>query len=463
MVGAKTTCVQPRPRGMSADRSTAEPSDARFSMRALLAVMAAVSVVSAAAGAVLQQCSEEIRTRLIVFWAACLASTIGLAAVQFSRRRRAERQAGPTLLRLPRSGDRSASDYSTWVAILRGFIILIGLVFGSLLVTTWNASSNVFEFIFPWAFPLILLVVSSSHFFPALLWGGEIRLCECGVLWDQQMLPWDRLIDWKWKGWIGDRLELHSLDTPNDRPELAIRVAPEVREAVEKILEAKRNRSPLLVDIGQQVGIGRAPIHEVIGKEHFRRHLWRIIVAIGAGVGLFGLGFWRPTGLRQFDEWRLYGFYICLFVLPLEWRWSARRGGAPLARIFARRGWIGFLATLFVALILYAVSSFMLWPADWIAWIAGIAFWYLAIKTGSYFFMTELHLRANGIVIPGAFFSPWAKVKLVKWDPVRSNELVLRAGSWRQIFAIVPSERSDAIAALLGEKIGSGNQIARGR
>ncbi len=338
---------------------------------------------------------------------------------------------------------------------------MLALIFGSFLVATWKNSSNVFEFILPCAFPLILLVESSSHYLPGLLWGGEIRLCEFGVLWDQQMLPWDRLVDCKWKGWNGDRLEPHSVDAPNGRPILAIRVAPEDRDAVQEILEAKRNRSPLVVDIGQQVGIGRAPIREVIGKEHFRRHLWRIIVAIGAGAGLFGLGLWRPTGLRQFDEWRLYGFYICLFVLPFEWRWSATRGGAPLARIFARRGWIGFLATLFVALILYGISSFMLWPADWIAWVAGIAFWYLAIKAGSYFFMTELHLRANGIVIPGAFFSPWAKVKVVKWDPVRSNELVLCAGSWRRIFAIVRSEHRDAIAGLLKEKLTRESQDAR--
>src|SRR5262245_7660519 len=82
-----------------------EPSDARFSMRFVLIAMGCVSVVAAIAGAILQRCSEAVRVRLTVFWAIWLASMMALVAFQFVRRVRAERQAGATLLRLPKTGD----------------------------------------------------------------------------------------------------------------------------------------------------------------------------------------------------------------------------------------------------------------------------------------------------------------------------------------------------------------------
>ncbi|HEX5470925.1 MAG TPA: hypothetical protein VFW73_03515, partial [Lacipirellulaceae bacterium] len=260
-------------------------------------------------------------------------------------------------------------------------------------------------------------------------------------------------VDCRWKGWGKDRLELHSVDTHSNRPLIAIRVAPQDRDAVEHILEARRNRSPLLIDIGKQVGLGKASIIDVIGKEHFRRHSWRVVVGIICTAGLVGLGLLRPTGISEFDDVRLYGLYFGVFVLSFERRWSLSRGGTPVAQLFARRGWTVFLLMLSVALTLYVVNSYMFWPTDWMATIAGFAFWYLTIKVATYFCITQLDLRLNGIVMPGALFCRWSKIKVVKWDPALSNELVLRVGSLSPIFATVPSEHRDAIAKLLKEKV----------
>jgi hypothetical protein len=431
--------------------ATLDPTAARFSLRSLLIAIAIFAVASAAGGAVLRQCSENARQRLMIFWALLLVGVITWIAIQFARRRRAERRAGPSLLQMAANSDRPNVLLVT-SNILRGVLIVFLITIFSLVVALQTNSPSAIEGLLAWGFPLLSSIGLISYTVSHCLWGGDVHLCEFGVLWDQRMMPWSDVVNCQWKGRNGDRLELYGIDADNAAPSIAIHVWSEDREAVQKILNAKRNPSRLLLD-GREIDIAKAPITSVVGKPHFRKHFWCAIVGLFSGATLVQVYFWWPAGARGFDEAMMVGVFVCIFVFGLERRWTTKRAGAPIGLLFARRGWLGFVATVLAAVTLYASSRYVIWPTDWLAYIAGICYLYLSFKTISYFFVTELQLRANGIVMPGAFFCPWRRVRVVKWEPAHSR-LVLRAGGLRTIVAHVPPPNADSIAALLNEKLG---------
>ena len=48
---------------------------------------------------------------------------------------------------------------------------------------------------------------------------------------------------------------------------------------------------------------------------------------------------------------------------------------------------------MILAVITYVAAIHMIWPSAWFAYAAGLTFWYLIMKTLTYFFMTQLDLR----------------------------------------------------------------------
>src|SRR5262249_52020741 len=156
-------------------------------------------------------CSPEIRTRLTIFWAGWLAIAIGGTAIQLQRRKHAERKAGTTLLRLPMNGDGEIPHGLTLFAIGRFFGVVLLLVLGSAMVAIQTSTSAGADWLFQFGVPLVLCATSALHFAPQVLWMREVRLCEAGVLWDQKLLEWDRLIQYRWKEQGEPRLELFNV------------------------------------------------------------------------------------------------------------------------------------------------------------------------------------------------------------------------------------------------------------
>lgn len=428
-----------------------EPTDARFSLRFLLVAMAVVSLFAAIVGAVIQKSSPEVRNRLTVFWGIFLASTMVWITVQLQRRKRAERQAGATILRLPMSGDAFDPYGFSSSSIGRAVLIVITLLLSNVMIAITTSVSGPSDWIFSLGLFLFLSLMAASHFAPLLLWMGEARFCEAGILWDQKVLLWDHMIDYRWKGPDERRLEIFSVDEANTVPWLLIPVAPENRDAVRQVLES-RTRSIANPGSAYRVGVGQVPITKVFQKSNLRRHSFAVLASVICGGTLFCIGILGDTGVAEFDKAKYVGFCLWVF-LSAFWHWRGQRAGSALVRIFARRDWLGFFATFILALVTYSAASHMIWPAAWIAYAAGLAFWYLVLKTVTYFLATQLDLRANGIVLFGGLHYPWSKLRIVSWDPAQSGRLVFARG-WRRIVATVLPEQRDAVSLVLKEKLG---------
>jgi hypothetical protein len=385
---------------MNADPIHPDASDTRFSMRSLLVVMTCVAVIAAAGGVVLRAMPAPTRPRVLIFWGATAALvSIGIA-FQFYRRRRAEQQAGHTLLRVPIDG-RRRSSYLVARPLLTAFNALAMIGLFTFIVAKQQNGLSVVEVLLPMSFG----IVAFSFIAPSLLWSRDVRFCERGILYNQAVLHWDHVADHKWTD-FGGKLELHSVDGENNRPWLKISVAPENWTALEELIVAKTNET-CLFEGSRQVSIGQVPISNVWKTSYLIPHLWAVAASALCGSVLFWLGFIRGVGV---GEWasateRSYFVLFILFSFPFLRQWSYRNSGVTLSRLFARRGWFGFVSAVGAALSLYFLASRVGFPAGWMTFIAGIAFMLLTLLTFTYFFTTQLDLRTNGVVLAGAFFA----------------------------------------------------------
>src|SRR5262245_24603473 len=94
-----------------------EPTDARFSMRAMLIATGVVSLSAAIAGKLLQHYPRDTQTKLFALWFAWLFAVVGVTGAQFWMRRRAEALAGRTQLRLPLARSSAHPFGFIWKAI----------------------------------------------------------------------------------------------------------------------------------------------------------------------------------------------------------------------------------------------------------------------------------------------------------------------------------------------------------
>ena len=93
-------------------------------------------------------------------------------------------------------------------------------------------------------------------------------------------------------------------------------------------------------------GTESSPISTVIREKDLRRQVLPALMSVGCGLLLFYLGFIESTGVREFEHAKFVGIYLFLFFNRIEYYWAARRAGAPLARLLARREWLGFVVTV---------------------------------------------------------------------------------------------------------------------
>ena len=198
------------------------------------------------------------------------------------------------------------------------------------------------------------------------------------------------------------------------------------------------------------VSFSQTPLFSVFRYPHFRNHLIFVALSVAAGAWLIYLGWVQTTGTREFQDALLFAIFAWSFLQGWRFRWLFRNSGAPIGRVFGRRDILGFAANLGAVLGLYYATINLLWPFWWMGYVAGAAFVYFVISTVSYYFLTQLDLRPERAIIPGALSWAWERVELHRWDAARGR-LVLGRG-WRRVTAFVPPDQTEAVDRLLREK-----------
>jgi hypothetical protein len=436
---------------LSIDKTAPEPTEARFTIRGLFVVMTAVAVVAAIAGIVIEHFPTETRSRVLAYWALWLLAVLGFIAVQFWRRRRAEVRAGATLLRVPPTHDERRVEWT--LSFMMMALAIAYLMYGSTDALLNSKGGSGPALIGALGIMFLISAFGITQFVPVLLWQRELRFCRGGILWAQRCLPWDEVLEHRWTGPSREKLEIFNLNASKDAW-LRVALPGERKAEIEAIIAGNVADIETAAVRTQAVGVGQVSIWAVFRTPHLRSHLWRVFTALSCGVALGVLVYARPTGMREFERGFQFAIVACCVLISWQWTWVGRNAGRVVVRVFARRDWIGFVVNAIGAVAVYVVADSFFWPWDWLGYPVGAVYSWFVVNVTVYFFVTQLDLRWNGVVMPRAFYWPWERITLIDWDRQTSGRLVLRRG-WRRVYATVLPEQREAVDAVLRMKLGS--------
>ena len=438
--------------------ATPEPTEARFTLRSILIVMAVVALIVAALGPWIRALAPEERQRLFLVAGLWLVSTFAGVGIQIFRRSKLERMAGRTLLRLPKSDDTVPEGgyhprlHGLWAAIASA---------GFALLATWT----VLEASRPDMFTVVagLAMTANSAWcatraFSAFCWGDFVRVGELGVLHGEQILRWDHVLKQEWLQ-NNKLLKLNGLDQKNAECELKLPVPRERQSQLQAIVQGKLVTSPVLAAIPVDspdvpaLEIGRLPLTVAVRHPLFLPYLCVVILGVVAVVAVM---FVLPDGVLAIpgfsDSW-IWGLLAWSFFRA-SWGGTLRvDAGAPLVRLPARSDRFEIAIRLVAAgglyLLCWATGPF----TGWIQTAVGLVFGYtVAAAFGNFIPRRKwLDLRANGAMLHGSFYWPWSEVRLIDWESKGMGRLVLGRG-WRRIIAYMPEEHRELVEQILREK-----------
>ncbi len=430
-----------------------EPTDARFSLRLLLIAMAVVALIAALVGPAVRRLPAETQFRLLVAWGLWLAVCVIWIGYQAKRRFDAERLAGQTLLRLPMFDERVGAMWP----IRRGFNIaaaslltLFALFISSAMIVNTRPGGITAQF-FPFAMMSFGSIAWIYRVVAMLWWRNNIRFSTAGILWDQQVLLWDHVVDTRWDPLDPMILEVKGIDQHNLDRKWKIPVPPERRGDVQAVLDQSIVTHPSLPVGSLAYELGRIPISEAI------RHpqLLRYIRSIGLGIVSFVAAFYFMrnglTGIAEFDHSVFWGFIFSGLTASWRWRRIGKDAGCPIVRLSGWRGWQRLVPIVALAAAFYYLGNTVSWSVPGLAYVAGICFG-CVVGSGITSNLRSFDLRENGVVLQGELYWPWKTVKVFKWDRDGNGRLVLSRG-WHRVIATVPREQRNAVDALLANKI----------
>ena len=218
-----------------------EQSDARFSMRMLLAAMTAGAVIAAIIGVILRNVAEDTRQRLLLFWGIWLVGSIMLAAVAVQRRRAAEQLAGRALLKLPMWPSANVPAWLNWTVAAKAFFLLLMLPLVSLLVAGGPGSLGS-DWLMQFCLPSMYAFMVTANVVPLVLWSHHVRFCENGILADRVVLLWSELIEHRFTDAHPPKLELKSANDIHNRAWILLTVERDQVDAINAIIAEKTAR-----------------------------------------------------------------------------------------------------------------------------------------------------------------------------------------------------------------------------
>jgi hypothetical protein len=206
------------------------PTDARFTVRALLLVMSLLAVGATIFGFVLRQFSELEQFRAVAILLAVAVILVACVAWVAQKRRRLEREAGvPRFVLMPHSylfplAPRLVTRIAGTSALVLGIfgLVMIGVV--AWFEPTRDASPAL-------AWNGFMALSACSFGISALWWNRGTRLCDGGLLVHDKFMPWDKFQRCYWDACYRDVLVLETW--------IAVRVPAEIREQVEAFVRER--------------------------------------------------------------------------------------------------------------------------------------------------------------------------------------------------------------------------------
>jgi hypothetical protein len=446
------------------NHEAADATDARFSMRTLLKVTAAMAIIAAVSGPFVRRLDYEQQVSLSVVWGLWLVAAMCLIGYQAHQRLTAERLAGRPLVRLPMYHEylpdlmRDGRNlYCLGVFALASLILAVMTV----LTLTYSPARdltielNSYGMIAASGSVGLWLVSLGVR---TLWWRKSIRFGETGILWDRRVMPWEYVVGAHWEDQIV--LLIDGTDQCGAGIELHVRVPWQLRKTVERLLQDKSAAAPSRPP-ARSVPEGEGRKSAVLSPVKPQAHSRESFVSVFAVLVLFLLIGSGMPGTRQFAGMLMAGIFVSLAV----WFWTrslmAVRPGALRVRMAGRLGGGTALAWAAVAAGCWMLGYYYRFTSAAVTLATGFVYGMALAHVGAAFLVQEFDLRERGVVVPGRLVWPWADVRVVRWDRYGSGRLVLGRG-WRRIVAVVPSEQRAAVEDVLQQKLGRipANEVA---
>jgi len=199
---------------------------------------------------------------------------------------------------------------------------------------------------------------------------------------------------------------------------------------------------------------GHTAVSTVLRTPYFRKHLGVALVGVLLALGLFYFSTEYRTGVPEFDGTIFAGLIVSIASATWRTGWTGRNAGAPRIRVFAKRDALGFVTLVVTAICFYTAGRQFGWSSIFLAYATGFGFGFSTGSLFTYFGLTQLDLRENGIVMQGGSYWTWEQVKMLRWNRENDGRLVLARG-WRRLIATVPPEQRKTVDAVLKEKLGT--------
>ena len=355
----------------------AEPTEARFTMRALLIVMAVVAVLAALAGPIVRGLQPETRFRLLSLWSVWLLASVAWLGYLAYQRREAERLVGQAQIRLPLFDETLPAATPArrwWNVVLTGFFALLMMCSFSLFVADPSSGRVSRDLVINFVLIGCGVIYWTARTVTSVWWRTNVRFGERGILWDRRAMVWDHIVSWAWNARSPDILEIHGIDQVNRDMTLRVSVAADQREPAEALLRLHVLPKPAVEIKVPMSALARAPLSVAAHDPRFLKYLGLVLlvpVAMFIGAHFFSAGF---TGIREFDQTVVLGLCLGPLAERLWHRQGTAQVGTPIVRLMTSRQWLVALATSLAAGGAYWIGKTLGPTSEYFAYASGIAF-----------------------------------------------------------------------------------------
>jgi hypothetical protein len=440
----------------------AEPTEARFTIRALFIAMAIVAILAALVGPIVRHLSAEVQTRLLLLWGGWSLVAVAWLGYLAFQRRESERLAGNTLLRLPMFDEQLpyAGPYRRRLNIALMGLFTLFMIFGMSESAVVPPSVPFSPYVlFNFGFMGIWCVWWISRVVTSFWWRKEVRFAERGILWDRRVMFWDHVTKWCWDTNRPDFVEVSGIDQHQRDMSLKILVPTEHRSALATLIENRIVEKPNVPIVDPYARFKRESLTPAERDARITKNLVRSLPAIAfvlVAIWFFHAGL---SGIREFDESIVFGLLLTPIGQPLlRWR-RVSQAGPPIIRLTTGARWLPALVLAGAAYGVYCAARTWGPTSASIGYMGGFLFGALVGAVPNVFTSRSFDLRSNGVFIAGDLW-PWTATRLLRWDHARGKLVI--GNRWRRIRANVRPALRDAVDEVLREKLGHSTPMTDG-
>jgi hypothetical protein len=443
---------------MQEPAAASEPTDVRFSIRALLVATIAVAVVAAALGPYFRGIPAGQRMQVAALWGLCLVATL-LQVGRFSwKRYRLEIAAGRRIVSAPWGGTSTGHAGSLGIYLGAGFAVGVGILNQLLVHQRMAATSTRFGQLFDFAFAPIISGTCIAFGIGLVWWQRTAQFREHGLLYGLRYIPWTHVTHWKFANRL---LMVEGVDPRHIDFQLIMRVPADQVDSVEAVFSAKLPTRLREIPLGT-AGRSRPPFDAPrVEIQSTLRMTWRRAVIWTAGYAVVvPFAVLRPWGTPPVAFFIGLGAGWLIVIANVAYqRRGCSEAGPVLVRLRERLRWWPAIAWIGLSVAAYYVTQRLPFSHPIVIGGLGCLSGVGLVATFRQSMRQDVDICENGVVFARWTYWPWPSVDLLGWEPKWAPHLVLSRG-WQRLSADVSLSQRKTVAALLRMKLSEEPQAA---